>query len=386
MELEILSKSESKSLVECFSTITDPRMDRRKRHNLIDILAIAVSAIICGAEHWTEVASFGECKKNWFSAFLELPNGIPSHDTFARVFAILDPAQLQFAYAQWVQAVMRDVDVKRCCLDGKTVRGSGHMPSGQKPIHVLSAYAREGGIVLAQRKVDDKSNEITAIPEVLRVLVLKGMIVSIDAMGRQKEIATQIKDQGGEYVLSLKGNQGNLAKAVEHHFECAERDNFELLDHDCFETVDGGHGRVETRRYDVIGDASWLDANNEWGGLTAVGRVASRREKSGTRSKGVELRYYLLSRRFSAAEFAEACRSHWSIENSPHWLLDVAFREDERQMRAGYAAENFVALRHIALHLLKQGNRIKLGIKSRRKVAGWDENYLLELLKGNFNA
>ena len=269
-------------------------------------------------------------------------------------------------------------------IDGKTVRGSGHMPDGKKPIHVLSAYAHEYGVVLAQAKVEEKTNEITAIPEVLRALQLKGMIVSIDAMGCQKEIATQIKEQGGEYVLSLKGNQGKLSTAVERHFACAEHDKFALLKHDRHQTVDGGHGRVETRTYDVIGDAGWLDPGNKWGGLASVGRVRSERLIKG--EKSLEERFYLMSKDFSATDFAKACRSHWSIENSLHWILDVAFGEDACRIHAGFAAENFVVLRHIALHLLKQGTRIKLGIKSRRKVAGWDENYLLELLKGNFNA
>jgi predicted transposase YbfD/YdcC len=241
------SRSSAKSLVDCFSGIDDPRLDRKKRHELIDILVIAICAVICGAEHWTEVASFGRCKKNWFSSFFRLPNGIPSHDTFGRVFAILDPKLLQAAYVQWVQGFMRDVDVTHCCVDGKTVRGSGHMPDGQKPIHVLSAYAHEHGVVLAQMKVADKTNEITAIPEVLRVLQLKGMIVSIDAMGCQKGIATQIKEQEGEYVLSLKGNQGNLSKEVERHLACAERDGFELLKHDRHQTVDMGGWRHESR-------------------------------------------------------------------------------------------------------------------------------------------
>lgn len=376
--------SSSRSLADCFADITDPRLDRKKRHNLLDILVISICAVICGAEHWTEVASFGKCKINWFRSFLELPNGIPSHDTFGRVFAILDPKQLQAAYARWVQGFMKDVDVRHCCVDGKTVRGSGHMPDGKKAIHVLSAYAHECGLVLTQRKVDDKSNEITAIPEVLRSLQLKGMLVSIDAMGCQKEIATQIKKQEGEYVLSLKGNQGKLSADVERHFACAERDGFALLDHDSHETVDGGHGRVETRRYDVIGDAGWLDPQGKWGGLSAIGRVRS--ERVVNKQKSVEERFYIMSKRFSAEEFSKASRSHWSIENSLHWVLDVAFREDECRIYAGYAAENFVVLRHIALHLLKQGTSVKLGIKSRRKVAGWDENYLLELLKGNFNA
>lgn len=372
------------SLVDYLGDIPDPRIKKKSQHKLVDVLVISICAVICGAEHWTEMEEFGECKINWFSSFLELPNGIPSHDTFGRVFSLIDPEQLQKCYIDWIQGFMKGVDVHHICLDGKTVRGSAHAPDNKRPIHMVSAYAHECGLVLTQKKVDDKSNEITALPDVLGRLSLSGTVVSIDAMGCQKDIAKQIKKQGGEYVLSLKGNQGKLADGVEHHFICAERDEFAVLDHDSHETVNGGHGRVETRRYDVIGDADWLDAKKQWGGLAAVGRVVSERIVNKIKSR--ETRYYLLSRRFSAREFAEAVRNHWSIENSLHWLLDVAFREDECRVRMGYAAENFTVLRHMALNLLKQGTRIKRGIKTRRKVAGWDENYLLELLKGDFHA
>lgn len=380
------SKSRPKSLVEVFSDIEDPRLDRKKRHQLVDVMVIAVCAVICGAEHWTEVEEFGHCKKNWFSAFLELPNGIPSHDTFRRVFSLLSPDRLQEAYSDWVQGFLRDVDVEHICLDGKTIRGSEHLCEGKRAIHMLSAYARECGVVLTQAKVDNKSNEITAIPDVLRRLELTGAIVSIDAMGCQTEIACQITEQGGDYVLGLKSNQPGLLTAVKHHFECGERDKFALLDYDSHEMLDAHHGRVESRRYDVIGDANWLDPGKKWGGLTAIGRVICERGTESSEKLERETRYYVLSRRIPAEKFASISRGHWAIENSLHWVLDVAFREDECQLRAGFSAENFTVLRHIALNLLKQGTRIKRGIKSRRKVAGWDENYLLELIKGNFNA
>lgn len=374
------------SLIEVFGNIQDPRLNRKKRHDLVDIMVITICAVICGAEHWTEVEDFGHCKIRWFSSFLELPNGIPSHDTFRRVFSVLDPERLQEAYADWVKGFMRDVDVEHFCLDGKTVRGSEHLSEGKRAIHMLSVYSHECGLVVTQSKVDAKSNEITAIPEILRRLELQGAIVTIDAMGCQTGIASQITGQGGDYVLMLKSNQTSLHSAVKHHFQCAEREGFELLDHDSHETLESGHGRVESRHYDVIGDAGWLDAGHKWGGLAAVGRVVSERGGSKSEAVSVETRYYLLSRRLSAEEFASTVRSHWSIENSLHWILDVAFREDECQLRAGFSAENFAVLRHIALGLLKQGTRIKRGIKTRRKVAGWDENYLLELIKGNFNA
>jgi predicted transposase YbfD/YdcC len=331
----------SKPLLECLSGSVDPCLDRRQRHNLIDILVIAVCAVICGAEHWTEIEDFGRCKKKWLSSFLELPHGIPSHDTFRRVFTILDPKQLQTAYVLWIQNVMKDVDVHHCCIDGKTVRGSGHMPKGKKAIHVLSAYAHEFGLVLTQSKVDDKTNEITAIPEVLRMLCLKGMIVSIDAMGCQKEIATQITGQGGEYVLSLKGNQGKLSAEVERYFACAQHNDFAFLDHDRYQTVDGDHGRVETRTYDVIGGADWLDPQGKWGGLAAVGRVQS--ERILNNQKSMEERLYIMSKRFSAEEFGKASRNHWGIENSPHWILDVAFDEDGCRIHAGYSAAKILS-------------------------------------------
>ncbi len=345
---------------------------------------ISICAVICGAEHWTEIEDFGECKEQWFRSFLPLPNGIPSHDTIGRVFSIIDPKQLQQCYADWIQGFMKGVDVRHICLDGKTVRGSRHEPDNKKAVHMISAYAHSCGLVLTQEKVDDKTNEITALPDILRRLQLRNAIVSIDAMGCQKEIAGQIQEQGGDYVLSLKGNQGRLAQDVEHHFDCTERDGFVLLDHETHTTVDGDHGRVETRRYDVIGDIGWLDPEKRWRGFSAIGRVVS--ERIINKVKSVEARYYILSKRFAAKEFAKVSRNHWGIENSLHWILDVAFREDECRVHAGYAAENFTVLRHIALNLLKQGTRIKRGIKTRRKVAGWDENYLLELLKGNFHA
>ena len=368
------------ALIDCLAQIDDPRVDRTKDHKLIDVLVIAICAVICGAEGWTDCEEFGKCKESWFRSFLELENGIPSHDTFGRVFAALDPKQFQACFTEWVGGFIRDGGVDHIALDGKTLRRSGSVSAGKKAIHMVSAYAHAGGLVLAQSKVDDKSNEITALPEVLRRLELSGALVSIDAMGCQKEIARQITGQGGDYALSLKGNQGKLAKDVEHHFVCAERDGFALLEHDTHTTVDGDHGRVETRRYDVIGDAGWLDAKKEWGGLSAVGRVVAKRV--GPEGASCETRYFLLSRKLSAEAFGRAVRGHWGIENSLHWLLDVAFDEDHCRIRKGYAAENFVALRHMALNLLKQGKRVKRGIKTRRKVAGWNESYLLELLKG----
>lgn len=373
-----------KSLLKHLAEISDPRIERRKEHLLIDILVIAICSILCGAEHWTEMERFGKFKESWFRTFLELPNGIPSHDTFSRVFAALAPEQLRTCFAAWVKDMLSGKSPRHIALDGKTLRRSGESSSGKAAIHMVSAYAHENGLVLAQRKVDEKSNEITALPEILKCLELTNTVVSIDAMGCQKSIAKQITSQGGDYVLALKGNQEKLAEAVEEHFTSAKRDAFELLKHEHYEEVDGEHGRIERRCYDVLYDANWLDPKKEWGGLSAIGCIYSERSVNGIMSR--ENRYYLLSSNMSAKAFASAARNHWGIENKLHWILDVAFREDECRVRQGNAAENLAVLRHIALNLLKQDNTIKLGIKSKRKAAGWDNDYLRHLLNGNFDA
>lgn len=371
-------------MIKCLLEVSDPRVERTKEHLLIDILVIAICAILCGAEHWTEMERFGKFKESWLREFLELPNGIPSHDTFARVFAALDSEQLRSCFVLWVQGMLSGKSVGHIALDGKKLRRSGEATSGKEAIHMVSAYAHENGLVLAQRKVDDKSNEIKALPELLKSLELTDAIVSIDAMGCQKSIAKQITSQGGEYVLSLKGNQGKLSEAVEDYFTSAKRDNFELLEHDRYENIDGDHGRIELRRYDVLYEVDWLDPKKVWGGLSAVGCVYSERTVNGVTSR--ESRYYLLSSRMPAEAFASAVRNHWGIENKLHWVLDMAFREDECRVRQGNSAENLAILRHMALNLLKQDTTVKLGIKSKRKAAGWDNDYLRHLLNGNLDA
>lgn len=378
------SKACKQSLIKCLLEVSDPRVERTKEHLLIDILVIAICAILCGAEHWTEMERFGKFKESWLREFLELPNGIPSHDTFARVFAALDSEQLRSCFVLWVQGMLSGKSVGHIALDGKKLRRSGEATSGKEAIHMVSAYAHENGLVLAQRKVDDKSNEIKALPELLKSLELTDAIVSIDAMGCQKSIAKQITSQGGEYVLSLKGNQGKLSEAVEDYFTSAKRDNFELLEHDRYENIDGDHGRIELRRYDVLYEVDWLDPKKVWGGLSAVGCVYSERTVNGVTSR--ESRYYLLSSRMPAEAFASAVRNHWGIENKLHWVLDMAFREDECRVRQGNSAENLAILRHMALNLLKQDTTVKLGIKSKRKAAGWDNDYLRHLLNGNLDA
>jgi len=371
------------SLAEHFASLEDPRVDRTKLHPLLSIITIAICAVIAGADTWDEIAEFGQSKADWFKSFLALPHGIPSHDTFNRVFAALDPSQFQTCFVNWMQAVAGVVPAQVIALDGKTVRRSHDRTAGKKAIHMVSAWASANRLVLAQVKVDDKSNEITALPELLKVLAIAGCIITIDAMGCQREIAKQIIGQEGDYVLALKENQGTLYQDVQDSFNQAQAGRFEQLRYDHAKTVDKGHGRIEIRRHWVISDdeyLAWLKKEHEWPGLRAIGMVEAERRLNTERS--VETRYYLLSRELTAEAFGEAVRSHWGIENQVHWVLDMAFREDESRIREGMAAENFVVLRHIALNLLKQAQSKRLSTKAKRLKAGWNNDFLLHVLRG----
>lgn len=371
------------SLTKHFASLEDPRVDRTKLHPLLSVISIAICGVISGAETWDEIAEFGRAKAAWFSAFLDLPNGIPSHDTFNRVFAALNPEQFRAGFLSWMQAVSSVLPAQVIALDGKTVRRSHNRSEGKKAIHMVSAWASVNRLVLAQVKVDDKSNEITALPELLNVLALSGCIVTIDAMGCQREIAKQIIGQDGDYVLALKENQGTLHRDVQDSFVQAQASRFEQIEHDYAETVGKGHGRIEIRRHWVISDReylAWLQKEHAWPGLQAIGMVEAERRLGTERS--TETRYYLLSRELTAEAFGEAVRSHWGIENQVHWVLDMAFREDESRIREGAAAENFVVLRHIALNLLKQTKSKHLSTKAKRLKAGWDNDFLLQVLGG----
>jgi predicted transposase YbfD/YdcC len=366
-----------------FASLEDPRVDRTKLHPLLSIVTIAICAVISGADTWDEIAEFGRAKEDWFATFLDLPHGVPSHDTFNRVFAALDPAQFRVAFLSWMEAVSSVLPAQVIALDGKTVRRSHDRSAGRKAIHMVSAWASVNRLVLAQVKVDDKSNEITALPELLRQLALTGCIVTIDAMGCQREIAKQIIGQDADYVLALKENQGNLYGDVQDSFTQARASQLEQVAHDYAETMNQGHGRIEIRRHWVITDAeylAWLQDQHNWPGLQAIGMVEAERRLATERT--VETRYYLLSRELAAQAFGETVRSHWGIENQVHWVLDMAFREDQSRIRQGQAAENFVVLRHIALNLLKQAQGKRLSIKAKRLKAGWQNDYLLQVLRG----
>ncbi len=368
----------NKSLLEHLSVIPDPRMVNKCDHKLIDILAITICAVICGADDWYAIESFGKAKKDWFESFLELPNGIPSHDTFRRFFSILSPEVFQAFFVGWIQEVAHLVDGV-VAIDGKTLRRSHDRRLGKKAIHMVSAWSSANGWVLGQVKTDEKSNEITAIPELLKMLALQGCIVTIDAMGCQKAIAQQIVAAGGEYLFALKGNQGSLAEQVEGVFEDADQRGYQDYDVDYFETSERNRDREEVRRHWTLNLSNTRIEADPWEGLRIIGMVESHRTLGGETS--IEYRYYIGSIENDAKRFAESIRQHWGIENKLHWQLDVSFREDESRMRKGHCAENFSVMRHIALNLLKNDKSVRLGVKNKRLKAGWDEDYLVHLLK-----
>lgn len=365
-----------------FSVVPDPRLARGQRHRLLDIMVIAVMAVICGALGWTEIEAWAESCEDWLKTFLELPHGIPSADTFARVFSIIDAESFQRCFSKWACAVNEASGGKLIAIDGKTIRRSFNRAAEKSAIHLVSAWSVENQIVLGQVKVDDKSNEITAIPRLLDMLTLKGTTVTIDAMGCQTAIALKIIDKGGDYVFSLKGNQETIHEEVKGFFEDERQTGFKNLNHDTWEITEKGHGRIEERLYFQTSEVNWMEDKGKWKALSSIGMVDAKRTIAEKTSE--ETRYFLSSLSQDAEKFAGAVRGHWSIENGLHWCLDVVMNEDQSRIRIKNAAENFSVLRRIALNLLKKAPHKKKRISMRLKGrwCGWNHDYLLKVMFG----
>jgi len=370
------------SIVEHFRTLEDPRIERTKKHLLLDILVIALCTLLTGGEGFQDMELFGKSKRAWLQTFLALPHGIPSHDTFGRVFARLHPQRFQECFLSWTQAVAQLTQGALISLDGKTVKASFDRATASSPLHMLSAWCSDnGGLVIGQTKTDSQSNEITAIPGLLHLLAIKGCIVTIDAMGCQTAIARQIRDQGGDYLLTLKGNHKKAYTAVkqhfhqhiEHHLDWRTAENF-------FDAFDDSHGRTVRRRVWTITDLTALPELAKWPGLQSVIAVETIRMAYQHAPVTSDYRFYISSLGRSADAFVTMIRQHWDIENQLHWSLDVTFNEDCCRIRKGHAPENVAAVRHIALNLLRQECTHHISLRQKRLLCSLDEHYLLTVL------
>lgn len=375
---DMLSPEEGKSLIEYFSEIRDPRIDRSKLYKLEDILVMAVCALLCGCDNFVEIADFCESRTEWFKALLGLEHGVPSHDTFGDVFAAISPKQFEDCFLQWIREAIGTENGEVIAIDGKTLRRSQDASRGKKAIHLVSAWSGRLGVAFGQVKVDDKSNEITAIPELLKRLALKGCIVSIDAMGTQTDIAKALIDAEADYILALKGNQGTLHEDVREYFAYAQQKGFKNIAHDQASQIEKDHGRIETRTVYAIDHIAWLNERHAWPGLRSIVMIDARREIKGKIS--TEKRFFISSLPANAEHQGKIIRQHWGIENELHWSLDVTFKEDDSRVRAGYAAENFAILRRIAMAILKQDTTTKKSLRRKRLWALWNPDYLFTLL------
>lgn len=360
------------NFTDYFQSIPDPRMDRTKLHLLEDIIGLAVIAVICGAESWESIAEFGRMKETFLRTILSLPNGIASHDTIERVFKRIRPEKFEECFIAWTNSLFKKIGGEIISIDGKTLRGSQDKKNGKSAIHMVSAWANTNRLVLGQIKTEEKSNEITAIPKLLEILDIAGSIITIDAMGCQKEIVKKIQSQNADYIIGLKGNQGYLKEQVENLFTQSRVD-------DVSEQTEKDHGRIETRKCSVISNLEWIDDKESWAGLQSIVKVEAQREVNNKVT--TEVRYYISSLNEKASFMQIGIRSHWGIENSQHWVLDVAFREDENRKRKDNAAENFAIVRRIALNLLKKDSSTRMGLQNRRLMAAWSNEYLLKILK-----
>ena len=365
-----------------FRQLQDPRRRHGRLHRLLDIVVIAVCAVTGGADNWEEIAAFGRRHEAWFRRYLSLPHGIPSHDTFERVFARVDPQVFQRCLRDWLLAFGNVLECKHIAIDGKTLRGSGRKTTGLGPLHLVSAWASEHHLLLGQVAVDGKSNEITAIPELLELLTVHGAVVTIDAMGCQKEIAAKIRERRCHYVLAVKDNQPNLLQDIQESFLQAHDKDFAGVAHDSYETESRGHGRHEKRYCDVIYDLSGIRNQDAWADLKAIGMCVTERTMNGETTGDV--RYFIGSQKKSARYYGIAFRKHWGIENNLHWQMDVSFSEDANRTAERTAAQNLALVFRTAQTLVKRHPQ-KGGIKLKRRQAGWDLDLLDEILRGAAN-
>ncbi len=376
---------------EYFSHIDDPRESHKIDHLLEEVLFITVLAVIAGADDFNEIAKYCKMKYKWLSTFLKLPGGVPSHDTFNRVLCMIDAEQFQQSFVDWVSDIRTGIDNSQneaarlkkdvISVDGKTVRRSKDERKGKKAIHMVSAFSSKYGLVIGQQKCLEKSNEITAIPALLSMLVIKGSVITIDAMGCQKKIAEKIIKKEADYLLAIKGNQPNLYKEVTDIFDKVKTDGFAHYIYQTESEVDKDHGRIETRDCITINNLAWLFEIHGWKGVKSIAEVTATVQHQASGKRTVEKRYYISSLPGNARFINRAVRKHWYVENKLHWVLDVIFKEDYSRIRAGNGAENLTTIRKIALNTIKRDNTVKTSIKNKRKMCGWDDNYALNILK-----
>lgn len=374
-----MSNQDPSNIEAHFGDLPDPRSGENISHPFINIVTISICAIICGADNWVDVAQFGEAKQDWFEQFLHLPHGIPSHDTFGRFFRLLDPTEFEARFRAWTQHICELLDGEVVAVDGKQLRRSKDGFLGMDGIYMVNVWATDNHLSLAQAKVENHTNEITAIPLLLKLLEIENTIITIDAMGCQTDIVQVISDQNADYVIAAKGNQGTLLEDIQTAFD--RIDTHETLAH--HQTINKGHGRIEQRDCWAIDDPdilTYITDYKSWSNLSSIVKVTSQRHQLNTDKRETKTRYFIASLDANPKQLLHAIRAHWQIENGLHWVMDMAFREDESRVRKDHAPENFAIIRQVALNVLKQDTSLDIGISAKRKRAGWDHAYLLKLL------